>query len=78
MESTFCGSVPTGTQLIETFALGPKAAARPDLHLDLHMARMGRSAKVLGFRFEEDKARALIAHTAPPQTRPCLPPCAHV
>lgn len=57
MESAICEHVPDGTQLIETFALTPEGVA----HLDLHLARMGRSARALGFPFDADKARALLA-----------------
>ncbi|KPN63722.1 4-amino-4-deoxychorismate lyase [Aliiroseovarius crassostreae] len=63
MESTVCGSVPDGTELIETFALGPAGVAR----LDLHMARMARSAQWLGFPFDEGKARALLASQTAPE-----------
>lgn len=61
MESPLRERVPDGTLLIETFALG--SAPGPDgvARLDLHMARMARSAHELGFSFDEAQARALLA-----------------
>lgn len=60
MESAICPSVPDGTQLIETFALTSGGVAR----LDLHVARMARSANALGFSFDAGQMRALLAETA--------------
>ncbi len=60
MESAICPSVPDGTQLIETFALSSGGVAR----LDLHVARMARSASALGFSFDAGQMRALLAETA--------------
>lgn len=57
MESAICEHVPDGTQLIETFALTPGGV----VHLDLHLARMERSARTLGFPFDAGKARDLLA-----------------
>ncbi len=47
MESTVC-TVPAGTRLIETFAWRPEGIAR----LELHLARLKRSARALGFVFD--------------------------
>ena len=66
MESAICTSVPDGTQLIETFALTSGGVVR----LDLHLARMARSARALGFSFDEGKARTLVsAQNAPTPLR---------
>ncbi len=59
MESAICPSVPDGTQLIETFALTSGGVAR----LDLHLARMARSAEALGFSFDASRVHALLAET---------------
>lgn len=53
MESPLRGRVPAGTQLIETFGWTPDAGFA---RLDLHLARMQRSAKALGFAFDEARA----------------------
>lgn len=58
MESPFPEPVPTGTRLIETFGWWPGEGARG---LDLHLARMARSAGVLGFAFDPGKARDQVA-----------------
>ena len=62
MESAICTSVPDGTQLIETFALTSGGVAR----LDLHVARMARSAEALGFSFDAGHMRALVAEVDTP------------
>ena len=59
MESPICTSVPDGTLLIETFALTSGGVVR----LDLHVARMARSAEALGFSFDVGRVRALLAKT---------------
>ncbi|WP_296476086.1 aminotransferase class IV family protein [Roseinatronobacter sp.] len=53
MESTLRKSVPHGTCLIETFGWYPGLR-----NAELHLARMGRSAKALGFPFAPAEARA--------------------
>lgn len=53
MESPLRDSIPSGTQLIETFGWTPKDGFR---HLDLHLARMARSAFLLGFAYDEAHA----------------------
>lgn len=53
MESPLRDSIPSGTQLIETFGWTPKDGFR---HLDLHLARMARSAFALGFAYDEARA----------------------
>ncbi|MBO9472751.1 aminotransferase class IV family protein [Shimia sp. R10_1] len=50
MESPLCQEVPAGTRLIETFRYVPGA---PVARLPLHLARLGKSAKALGFAFSE-------------------------
>ncbi len=62
MESPVRASVSDDTRLIETFALTARGVAR----LELHLARMGRSARALGFVFDEAAARALIVATPAP------------
>ncbi|MBO9478966.1 aminotransferase class IV family protein [Shimia sp. R11_0] len=58
MESPLCQSVPAGTRLIETFRYEPgEAVAR----LTLHLARLEKSAKVLGFVFSEDAVTRAVA-----------------
>ncbi|SEO56918.1 4-amino-4-deoxychorismate lyase [Salinihabitans flavidus] len=57
MESAICGGVSDGTRLIETFGWHPGEGFR---HLNRHLDRMGRSAKVLGFCFDEAEARAVM------------------
>lgn len=52
------GSRAPGLSLIETFA-----ANAPPARIDLHLARMRRSASALGWEFDEAAAReALVAH----------------
>lgn len=53
MESPLRGRVPAGTQLIETFGWTPKAGFA---RLDLHLARMERSAQALGLAYDEARA----------------------
>jgi 4-amino-4-deoxychorismate lyase len=53
MEGALRLSVPVGTQLIETFLWHPVDGFR---HLDRHLARMERSAAVLGFAYDEARA----------------------
>ncbi len=53
MESPLRDSIPSGTQLIETFGWTAKDGFR---HLDLHLARMARSAFVLGIAYDEAHA----------------------
>lgn len=68
MENPLCDCVPDGTLLIETFALSPNGVAR----LDLHLARLARSARALGFSFEEEGIHALISRqgmTSPQRAR---------
>ncbi|SMP14785.1 aminotransferase class IV family protein [Shimia sagamensis] len=56
MESTVC-PVPTGTRLIETFCYRPgQGIAR----LELHLARLKRSARALGFEFDLAKVAEAI------------------
>lgn len=57
MESPFCGPVPAGTRLIETFGWSPSGGFA---RLDLHLARMARSASALGFDFDEGAARGAM------------------
>lgn len=58
MESAVCPSVPTGTRLIETFGYHPdQGVAR----LDLHLARLTRSARALGFGFDPEMLHAQVA-----------------
>ena len=57
MESSFCAEVPDGTRLIETFGWTPEAGF---MRLEHHLARMARSARALGFVFDEKAARGLI------------------
>lgn len=57
MESTLRGSVPAGTRLIETFGWFPKTGFQ---RLDLHLARMERSARQMGFGFDAAAARACM------------------
>lgn len=54
MESTLRGSVPAGTRLIETFGWTPKSGYA---RLDMHLARMAKSASQLGFDFDAAAAR---------------------
>ncbi|CUI66606.1 aminotransferase class IV family protein [Cognatishimia activa] len=49
MESTLRGSVPAGTRLIETYGWWHDTGFK---RLDLHLARMERSARQLGFGFD--------------------------
>ncbi len=58
MESPFRDPVPHGTRIIETLGWSPVAGA-PDA--PAHLARMGRTAAALGYRFDADAARALLA-----------------
>lgn len=68
MESPVRQDVPAGTRLIETFGYVPgQRVAR----LDLHLARLERSAQALGFRFLEDKVRSAVAAIAAEETRRC-------
>lgn len=50
MESALRDGVPSGTRLIETFRWEPEAGF---INLDRHLARMARSAAVLGFDYED-------------------------
>lgn len=50
MESTLRSRVPAGTRLIETFRWEPEAGF---INLDQHLARMERSARALGFDYED-------------------------
>ncbi|MEQ9695761.1 aminotransferase class IV family protein [Shimia sp. SDUM112013] len=58
MESPFRDPVPDGTCLIETFAWVPGA---PVAHLDLHLARLTRSAAALGFALDPHDVQAAVA-----------------
>ncbi|WP_299419136.1 aminotransferase class IV family protein [uncultured Shimia sp.] len=55
MESTVC-PVPAGTRLIETFAWRPEGIAR----LDLHLERLKRSARALGFEYDPERVAEAI------------------
>lgn len=50
MESALRDSLPRDTRLIETFRWEPEVGF---INLDRHLARMARSAEVLGFDFED-------------------------
>ena len=50
MESALCDSLPRDARLIETFRWEPEAGF---VNLDRHLARMARSAEVLGFDYED-------------------------
>lgn len=58
MESPFCGTVPDGTRLIETFGWSPTGGFA---RLGAHLARMARSAKILGFEFDHTAAKSVLA-----------------
>ena len=57
LKSRFLTGLPPGFELFETMR-----ATRGDgvAHLELHLARLGRSAQVLGFAFDRDAAQRLI------------------
>ena len=58
MESPFCSTVPDGTRLIETFGWSPNGGFA---RLDAHLARMARSAKILGFDFDQTATKSVLA-----------------
>ncbi len=64
MESTLRNSVPHGTRLIETFGWYPGLR-----HADLHLARMARSASILGFPFDSTRARTRMQQDSPTPLR---------
>ena len=57
MESPFCGAVPDGTRLIETFGWSPTGGFA---RLDAHLARMARSATILRFDFDQTAAKSAL------------------
>jgi len=58
MEGPFRATIPDGTRLIETMGWRPGEGVR---YLDLHLARMARSAGLLGFGFDAAAARDMLA-----------------
>lgn len=58
MESPLCPDIPVGTLLIETFGWHPGEGAR---RLEMHLTRMQRSAKALGFVCDRDAIWARVA-----------------
>lgn len=70
MEKPFCGPVPDGTELIETFGVWPNEGAR---RWALHLARLEASADQLGFAcpmHEIDAAvRRIVAKEQPLRVR---------
>lgn len=72
MESAFRHPLPLGLELFETFRWEPGTGA---LRGALHLARMARSARALGWAFDADAARAAldgITGTAPLRVRLAL------
>lgn len=68
MESPLRDRIPTGTQLIETFALYPgEKVAR----WELHVARLTRSAQTLGFAFDQAKVVAALDKIDADEARRC-------
>lgn len=69
---------PPGLELIETLAwTGPAAGPGSDaeagfLRLDRHLARMGRAAGRLGWRWDEARIRAALVAALPPAAAPPL------
>ena len=57
MESTLRGRVPAGTRLIETFGWTPDVGYT---RLDLHLARIAKSARQLGYGFDAAAAKACL------------------
>jgi para-aminobenzoate synthetase / 4-amino-4-deoxychorismate lyase len=58
LKARFLTEADPGFQLFETMSATREAGVR---HLDRHLARMGASAKWLGFPFDEDSIRARLA-----------------
>ncbi|WP_166417494.1 aminotransferase class IV family protein [Cochlodiniinecator piscidefendens] len=58
MESALRGSIPTGVKIIETFRFDRAGGFG---RLPLHFGRMAETARVLGYPFHEDHARAALA-----------------
>ena len=61
-------NVPAGTEVIETLGWHPDHGLR---FADLHLARMGRTAAALGFRFDIDIALSLLHGLASLQPLRC-------
>jgi 4-amino-4-deoxychorismate lyase len=69
LRQTFSGlTAPEGTEIIETLGWHPDTGVR---FADLHLARMGRTAAVLGFRFDADIAQSLLHGLASLQPLRC-------
>lgn len=60
MENPFRQIIPVDTRLIETFGWSPLQGFQ---RLDLHLARMARSAAVFGFAFDDTAARDMLVVT---------------
>ncbi|WP_299351931.1 aminotransferase class IV family protein [uncultured Shimia sp.] len=58
MESPFRAPIPAGTRLIETFRFCAATQSVP--RLDLHLARLERSARVMGFPVDAQALQACI------------------
>ncbi len=58
MESPFCDAQRDGTRLIETFGYQPEQGIA---RLELHLARLARSAEALGFVCDLEAVRAAVA-----------------
>ncbi len=56
-KARFLTGLPPGFELFETMLATPGAGVQ---HLDRHLARLGRSAQVLGFAFERAEAQYLL------------------
>ena len=61
-------TAPVGTEVIETLGWHPATGVR---FADLHLARMGRTAVALGFRFDIDIAQSLLRGLASLQPLRC-------
>ena len=61
-------AVPDGTEIIETLGWHPDTGVR---HVNLHLARMQRSAAALGYQFDARIARSLLAGLASLQPLRC-------
>lgn len=59
---------PEGTEIIETLGWHPDTGVR---YADLHLARLGRTAAALGYRFDADIARSLLHGLASLQPLRC-------